>query len=69
VGASSAEQAPLCGASLGLSAGAGALILPGPLGYGEEYTNRTLKTQLLSVAYYATGGLLAGMIYRQLARS
>jgi hypothetical protein len=67
VGASTPEQAPICGAALGLAAGAGALILPGPMGLGEDATNRTATTKALSVAYYATGGLLAGMLYRSLA--
>lgn len=69
VGASDADHAPLCGAALGLSAGAGALFLPGPMGYGEDTTNRTRKTQVLSVAYYGVAGLVAGMVFRGLKRA
>jgi hypothetical protein len=69
VGASSAESAPLCGAALGVSGGIGAVALPGPMGYGEDVTNRTRKTQALSIEYYTGAGLIAGLIYRNLARA
>ena len=68
VAAAPADQAPLCGATLGLGAGIGAVLLPGPLGLGEDATNRSTKTRILSVAYYTTAGLLAGMVFRSLAR-
>jgi hypothetical protein len=68
VGASDPEDAPLCGAALGVTGGIGAVALPGPMGYGEDLTNRTRKTQALSIAYYTAAGLIAGMIYRSLAR-
>jgi hypothetical protein len=67
VAASPPEKAPLCGAALGLTAGIGAVLLPGPLGLGDDVTNRSNKTRILSVAYYATAGLLAGVLYRSLA--
>ena len=68
VGAAPADQAALCGATLGFGAGLGAVMLPGPLGLGADATNRSTKTRVLSVAYYTTAGLLAGMVFRSLAR-
>jgi hypothetical protein len=68
VGAAPAGQAPMCGATLGLGAGIGAVLLPGPIGLGDDATNRSTKTRVLSVAYYTTAGLLAGMVFRSLAR-
>lgn len=68
VAASPAAQAPICGATLGLGAGIGAVLLPGPLGYGDDTTNRSTKARVLSVVYYTTAGLLAGIVFRSLAR-
>ncbi|GAB3823275.1 hypothetical protein GCM10028895_29990 [Pontibacter rugosus] len=50
------------GAILGATAGAGAVLLPGPLGLGEEPSNRTTKTQAMTVGYYLLGGLVAAAI-------
>jgi hypothetical protein len=50
------------GAALGAAAGAGALLLPGPLGLGEEPSNKTTKTQVMTVSYYLLGGLIAATI-------
>jgi hypothetical protein len=47
------------GALLGLSAGLGAVGLPGPMGLGKEPTNRTPQTQAMTVAWYLIGGLAA----------
>jgi hypothetical protein len=69
VGASDAESGPLCGAALGVSGGIGAVTLPGPMGYGNDLTNRTRKTRALSIAYYTAAGLIAGLVYRNLARA
>jgi hypothetical protein len=67
VAASPADQAPVCGATLGLGAGIGAVMLPGPFGLGDDATNSSIKRRVLSVIYYTTAGLLAGMVYRSLA--
>ncbi|MBF9255300.1 hypothetical protein I2I11_18525 [Pontibacter sp. 172403-2] len=48
------------GAILGAAAGAGAIYLPGPLGLGEAPSNRTPKTQAMTVGLYLLGGLVAG---------
>ena len=68
VGAASPERAPMIGAAIGLAAGAGAVLLPGQLGYGDDVTNWKPKTRAMSVGYYAAAGLVAGLIYRAMAR-
>lgn len=50
------------GAILGAAAGAGAVLLPGPLGLGEEPSNRTSKTQAMTVGYYLLGGMVAAAV-------
>jgi hypothetical protein len=50
------------GALLGSAAGAGAVLLPGPLGLGEEPSNKTTKTQAMTVGYYLLGGLVAAAV-------
>jgi hypothetical protein len=47
------------GAILGLAAGVGGVVLPGPLGLGEAPSNRTPQTKLMTVAWYLVGGLVA----------
>jgi hypothetical protein len=56
------------GAALGLAAGAGAVLLPGPLGLGTAPTNRTGPTQLLTVALYSVGGVVAGATFDAMTR-
>jgi hypothetical protein len=68
VGLGSPERAPLIGAAIGLAAGAGAVLLPGQLGYGDDVTNWKPKTRAMSVGYYAAAGLVAGLLYRAMAR-
>ncbi|WP_237144298.1 hypothetical protein [Pontibacter pamirensis] len=50
------------GAVLGAAAGAGAVLLPGPLGLGEEPSNKTTRTQVMAVGYYLLGGLVAAAV-------
>lgn len=50
------------GLGLGLAAGIGGVLLPGPLGLGEAPSNRTPQTKLMTVAWYTVGGLVAGAI-------
>ncbi|TGE26305.1 hypothetical protein [Hymenobacter metallicola] len=47
------------GSILGLAAGAGGVLLPGPMGLGEAPSNRTRQTQVMTVAWYLLGGLAA----------
>ena len=56
------------GAALGTVAGVGGVLLPGPMGLGEEEVNRTAATQLMVVGMYATAGLLAGLAFKGLSR-
>ncbi|MCX2741302.1 hypothetical protein [Pontibacter anaerobius] len=50
------------GAILGAAAGAGAVLLPGPLGLGEEPSNRTPQTQAMTIGYYLLGGMVAAAV-------
>lgn len=61
------ETAPTRGALLGLAAGIGAVLLPGPIGLGEAPSNRTTATQAMTVGWYVLGGLAAGVAYRWLS--
>ncbi len=54
------------GLLLGVAAGAGGVLLPGPLGLGEAPSNRTPQTQAMTVAWYTVGGLVAGAVARAL---
>jgi len=56
------------GLALGLAAGIGGVVLPGPLGLGEAPTNRTPQTQFMTVAWYTLGGLVAGTTARALRK-
>lgn len=67
VGTAEGLSALLRGSALGLAAGAGALALPGPMGLGSRPTNRTLPTQVMTVAWYLIGGLVAAGVSTVLA--
>jgi len=56
------------GLLLGAVAGAGGVLLPGPMGLGEAPSNRTPQTQAMTVAWYTVGGLVAGAVARALRR-
>ncbi|MBD2770447.1 hypothetical protein IC235_21385 [Hymenobacter sp. BT664] len=60
----SGRHAVRCGLLLGLAAGVGGVVLPGPLGLGEAPSNRTPQTRLMTVAWYTVGGLVAGLVAR-----
>ncbi len=49
------------GTLLGLGAGIGAVTLPKTLGLNDEATTRTLKTKVLTVAWYVIGGVVAAV--------
>ncbi|TGE20385.1 hypothetical protein E5K00_20510 [Hymenobacter aquaticus] len=57
------------GALLGLAAGVGGVVLPGPMGLGEAPSNRTRQTQLMTVAWYLLGGLAAAGASRLWSKS
>jgi hypothetical protein len=54
------------GATLGLAAGVGGVLLPGPLGLGAEPSGRTPQTKAMTVAWYVLGGLAAAALSRTL---
>lgn len=56
------------GAALGLAAGIGGVVLPGPLGLGEAPSNRTPQTKAMTVAWYLLGGLAAAGASRAWSR-
>jgi hypothetical protein len=56
------------GVALGIAAGLGALFLPKPLHLNEAYSNRTTRTQVMTVAYYLTGSLVAAALMKQLRK-
>lgn len=56
------------GAVLGIAAGVGALTLPDKLGLNEQYSNATKKTQVLTMAIYFFGGIVAGLVYQALEK-
>ena len=62
VGFAKPENAAVTGAVLGLAAGIGAVVLPGPMGLGEMPSARSTGTKLLTVAWYFAGGVAAGLV-------
>ncbi|AKD02555.1 hypothetical protein POKO110462_23135 [Pontibacter korlensis] len=60
--AGSGKSALWRGSILGAAAGAGAVLLPGPMGLGEKPSNRTPKTQAMAIGYYLLGGMVAAAV-------
>lgn len=50
------------GGLLGISSGMGAVFAPRHLELDDEHTNKTAKTQLMTVGYYLLGGMVAGAV-------
>ncbi|MBX0333981.1 hypothetical protein K3G39_12110 [Pontibacter sp. HSC-14F20] len=57
----------LRGSLLGAGAGAGAVLLPGPMGLGTDPSNRTNSTRAMTVGLYLMGGLVAAAVGSTLA--
>lgn len=57
------------GLALGVAAGIGGVVLPGPLGLGEAPSNRTPQTKAMTVAWYTLGGLVAGAVAQKLRKN
>jgi hypothetical protein len=55
------------GALVGLAAGIGAVVLPGPLGLGRGPSRRTVATQMMTIGWYLAGGLVAGVVAESLS--
>jgi hypothetical protein len=56
------------GLLLGVAAGVGGMLLPGPMGLGEAPSNRTPQTKAMTVAWYTVGGLAAGAVAQALRK-
>ena len=52
---------------LGLAAGVGAVVLPGPLGLDEKHSKRTTATKLMTVGLYVAGALVTTAVIKMLA--
>jgi len=61
------KDAWLRGSLLGLAAGVGGVVLPGPLGLGTEPSNRTTKTKVMTVAWYFLGGLATAAVAKAMS--
>ena len=68
VGVAERDRAVVTGAALGAAAGVGAVLLPPPMGLGDEEVNRTPATQVLTIALYLAGGIVSGLAYGTLTR-
>jgi hypothetical protein len=58
-GTGTRQQKIVKGAMLGLTAGLGAVLLAEPLGLDKSTTNKNTKTQVMTVAWYMLGGIIA----------
>ena len=67
VGSGKEENILLRGAGFGLAAGIGALTLTKPLGLDDSPVNRSLQTQLMTVAWYTLGGLAAAFVAQKIS--
>ncbi|MET3979737.1 hypothetical protein ABIB62_002327 [Mucilaginibacter sp. UYP25] len=56
----------LRGAGVGIAAGIGALTLTEPLGLNDAPVTRTERTKVLTVAWYALGGLVTAAVIKSL---
>ncbi len=65
IGTVKPKNAYVIGTALGLAAGVGAVVLPGPIGLGEAPTNRTTATKLMTVGWYLLGGLVTAAAYQK----
>jgi hypothetical protein len=54
------------GVTLGLAAGAGALVLPQRIGLGDAPRSDRAANQLMTLAWYLAGGLVAAAVGRRL---
>ena len=54
---------------LGLTAGVGGVVLPGPLGLGTAPSGRTTQTKVRTAAWHKLGGLVTGAVGRARRRA
>jgi hypothetical protein len=57
----SGKGAVLRGTLVGALLGIGAVVLPGPIGLGKPPGLKTPRTELLTIAVYTLGGMVAGL--------
>jgi hypothetical protein len=55
-------------AALGLAAGIGAVVLPGPLGLDERHSNRTTQTKIMTIGLYVVGAVVTTAVIKLLAK-
>ena len=67
VGTGEGAHARRRGVLLGLAAGIGAVVLPGPLGLGRGPSQRTIASHMMTIGWYLAGGLVAGMVAESLS--
>jgi hypothetical protein len=67
VGSGKEENILWRGAGYGLAAGVGALTLTKPLGLDDTPVNKTVQTQILTVAWYVLGGLAAAFVAKKIS--
>lgn len=65
-GAAGKNNVILRGIFLGLTAGIAAVVLPRQLGLNETASNRNTKTQVMTVAWYMIGGIVAAAVTERL---
>ncbi|RYZ21885.1 MAG: hypothetical protein EOO16_11360 [Chitinophagaceae bacterium] len=68
LGGVKAKNPVVRGAILGLAAGIGGVLLPGPMGLDERNSSRSTATALMTIGIYTLGGLAAGLALRLLQR-
>ena len=62
------DQLWLRAAGLGLAAGIGAIVLPGPMGIGDGPSARTPQTKAMTIAWYLAGGLATAAVLSLLSK-
>jgi hypothetical protein len=66
IGAGNKKNILLRAAVLGTTAGIGALVLTKPLGLSDAPVTKSGRTKLLTIAWYLTGAMTAGVVIRAL---
>ena len=56
------------GGLLGLAAGVGGVYLPKHLGLSNKYSDRTLKTRIMTMAIYTLGGFVSAKVAAMLSK-
>jgi hypothetical protein len=55
-------------ALLGVAAGLGAVLLPGPMGLEKKHSNKTFTTQVMTVGLYVAGALVTTAVMKLLEK-